>query len=279
MVVLIYIYTMNKYKKNRIIYSTLLLVCVVLFWLFDNFYTPATYSLPQGEGHRTEIPQGLWPSSTTCALVHHAHFALSYNEKYEQAEWVAYVLEKSHLTNDDRKRPLFLEDPKVGSKSADWRNYKGSGYDRGHLCPAGDRRFSEYAYNETFYTSNITPQNREFNAGIWNRLEQQVRYWAKKDGPLFVITAGVLQEGLPSIGEEDVAVPNYFYKIIAKGQGENLKILGFLFPNREDSGRLEKFVVPVDRLEKLTGIDFFRGLPDDQEDILEAGISNDSWKF
>jgi endonuclease G len=270
---------MNKYKKNRIIYSTLLLVCVVLFWLFENFYTPATYSLPQGEGHRTEIPQGLWPSSTTGALVHHAHFALSYNEKYEQAEWVAYVLEKSHLTNDDRKRPLFLEDPKVESKSADWRNYKGSGYDRGHLCPAGDRRFSEYAYNETFYTSNIAPQDREFNAGIWNRLEQQVRYWARKEGPLFVVTAGVLENGLQSIGEEGVAIPKYFYKILAKGRGEDLKIIGFLFPNQEDTGRLEKFVVPVDRLEKLTGIDFFRGLPDDQEDILEAGIIINSWKF
>jgi endonuclease G len=76
-----------------------------------------------------------------------------------------------------------------------------------------------------------------------------------------------------------VAIPKYFYKIVAKGQGEDLKIIGFLFPNQEDTGRLEKFVVPVDRLEKLTGIDFFRGLPDDQEDILEAGIIINSWKF
>ena len=279
MVVLIYIYTMNKYRKNRIIYTTLLLVCVVLFWIFDNFYTPAPYSLPEGEGDRTEIPQWLWPSSTTGEIVQHAHFALSYNEAYEQAEWVAYVLEKSHLTYDDRKRPLFLEDPKVSSRSADWRNYKGSGYDRGHLCPAGDRRFSKNAYNETFYTSNITPQDREFNAGVWNRLEQQVRYWAKKDGPLFVVTAGVLERGLPSIGEEDVAVPKYFYKIVAKGQGDNLKIIGFLFPNKESSGKLDQFVVPVDSLEKMTGIDFFTYLPDEQEDFLEAGLNTSGWRF
>ncbi|MCK0191011.1 DNA/RNA non-specific endonuclease [Arenibacter sp. F20364] len=270
---------MNKYRKNRIIYTTLLLVCVVLFWMFDNFYTPAPYSLPEGEGYRTEIPKWLWPSSSTGEIVQHAHFALSYNEAYEQAEWVAYVLEKSHLTKDDRKRPLFLEDPKVRTKSADWRNYRGSGYDRGHLCPAGDRRFSEYAYNETFYTSNIAPQDREFNAGIWNRLEQQVRYWAKREGPLFVVTAGVLEGGLSSIGEEDVAVPKYFYKIIAQGKGENLKIIGFLFPNQEDEERLDHFVVPVDRIEKLTGIDFFSGLPDEQEAILEASLSTSGWRF
>ena len=124
------------------------------------------------------------PSSTTGAIVVHDHYMLSYDEPYEQAEWVAYLLKKSHLTYDDRKRPYFIEDPKVRTKSADWRNYKGSGYDRGHLCPAGDRRFSGYAYNETFYTSNISPQNREFNAGIWNKLENKIRQWVKKEGTL-----------------------------------------------------------------------------------------------
>ena len=135
---------------------------------------------------------------------------------YEQAEWVAYVLDKSHLTYDDRKRPYFIEDPFVSSKSADWRNYKGSGYDRGHLVPAGDRRFSLQAYNETFYTSNISPQNREFNAGIWNDLEQQTRRWAKQYGTLYVFTGGVLKKGLEEIGEEGVDVPDHFYKIIAR---------------------------------------------------------------
>ena len=270
---------MNKYSKNRIIYSTLLLVCVFLFWVFDNFYTPSTYSQRETDGGRTEIPAHLLPNSTTGEVVQHAHYALSYNETYEQAEWVAYVLEKSHLTKDVRKRPFFIEDPRVGTKSADWRNYRKSGYDRGHLCPAGDRRFSEFAYNETFYTSNITPQNSDFNAGIWNRLEQQVRYWAKRDGPLFIVTAGVLEGGLASIGEEDVAIPKYFYKIIAKGRGENRKVIGFLFPHKEDTGKLDRFVVPVDRIEKLTGIDFFQKLPDDQEDMLEAGVSIGSWRF
>jgi len=146
----------NQRKKNRVIYTALLLLCIIGFWLFENFYTPDTYSSAEDDKLETNIPSYFLPTSTTGAIVAHDHFMLSYNEPYEQAEWVAYMLKKNHLTYDDRKRPYFIEDPKVKSKSADWRNYKGSGYDRGHLCPAGDRRFSEFAYNETFYTSNIS---------------------------------------------------------------------------------------------------------------------------
>ena len=157
------------------IYTVLILICIIGFWVFENFYTPDTYSTKEGKGLKTPIPNIYLPSSTTGILIDHNHFTLSYNEPFEQAEWVAYILKREHLTQDDRERPYFIEDPKIRSKSADWRNYKGSGYDRGHLCPAGDRRFSEQAYNETFYTSNISPQDRDFNAGIWNRLEMQVR--------------------------------------------------------------------------------------------------------
>lgn len=265
--------------KKKTIYTALLLVCVIGFWLFENFYTPATYSAPEGEGVKTDILADLLPSSTTGTLVEHDHFSLSYHETYEQAEWVAYTLHKDHLTNDDRKRPYFIEDPKVPTKSADWRNYRGSGYDRGHLCPAGDRRFSEYAYNETFYTSNITPQDKEFNAGVWNRLEQQVRYWAKRYGTLFVVTGGVLEQDLPHIGDEDVAVPKSYYKMISRGSGANLKVVAFLIPHRESPAQLRQFLVPVDQLERITGIDFFKNLPHTIQDSIESKVDSEGWKF
>lgn len=274
-----YICPMVKNRKNKIVYTVLLLLSAIVFWYVENFYSPATYSEPGYAGGVTEVPLALRPSSTTGEIVQHAHFILSYHEGYEQAEWVAYQLDKSHLTYDDRKRPYFIEDPKVSTRSADWRNYRGSGYDRGHLCPAGDRRFSEYAYKETFYTSNISPQKKDFNAGIWNRLEQQVRSWAKRDGPLTVVTGGILEKGLPTIGEEEVGVPQFYYKIVSKGSGDGMRVIAFLIPHREDTGSLKKFVVSVDRLEELTGIDFFQGLPDGLENTLEAGTRIDSWKF
>lgn len=265
--------------KKKSLYSILIIVCVVGFWFFENFYTPATYSAPENTKDKTKIPAYILPSSTTGDIIHHNHYSLSYHEEYEQAEWVAYVLKNSHLTYDNRQRPYFIEDPKVKSKSADWRNYKGSGYDRGHLCPAGDRRFTEYAYNETFYTSNISPQLNSFNGGIWNKLEQKIRDWTKKEKTIYVITGGVLERGLDEIGDEDVAVPDYFYKIVLKGKKDNLEVLAFLFPHENSSSGLNRFLVSVDEIEKRTGIDFFANMDDTMEQQIEASVNSNQWKF
>ncbi|UII74704.1 DNA/RNA non-specific endonuclease [Flagellimonas sp. HMM57] len=265
--------------KNNTIYTLLFVVCVVGFWLFENFYTPATYSDPNSKAHSSPFTTDFLPSSTTGAIIKHDYFMLSYSEPHEQAEWVAYELKQSHLTYDDRERPYFIEDPKVATKSADWKNYRGSGYDRGHLCPAGDRRFSEYAYNETFYTSNISPQNRKFNAGIWNRLEQKVRFWCKKYGDLNIITGGVLERGLKEIGSEDVDVPNAFYKVIFRKNGDSVKVLCFLIPNEESKKPLESFLVPIDSIEKLTSIDFFKNKPKIWQEKIESKIDTSGWTF
>lgn len=265
--------------KRKTVYSIVLIVCIIGFWLFENFYTPDTYSDPEIAGLKMDIPSAFMPGSTTGAIVEHSYYTLSYKEPYEQAEWVAYLLSKEQLTRDQRKRPFFIEDPKVKSKSADWRNYKGSGYDRGHLCPAGDRRFSEQAYNETFYTSNISPQDRDFNAGVWNRLEQQVRDWARRYDEVFVVTGGILEPDLKEIGDEDVDVPRYYYKIIARGNPNDPKILAFLFLGRESTKPLRQFAVSVDEIEKRTGIDFFEALPDEVETRLESTLQIGNWKF
>lgn len=268
---------MIKTVHNKTTYSVLLLICIIGFWLFENFYTPDTYSSPEGENTASTIEPHMMPSSTTGAIVKHDHFVLSYSESYEQAEWVGYPLKKEHLTYDDRKRPYFIEDPKVKTKSADWRNYKRSGYDRGHLCPAGDRRFSEYAYNETFYTSNISPQDREFNAGVWNRLEGQIRRWVKKDGTHYIFTGGILEHGLEEIGDEDVDVPLYFYKIVAKGTPKNMKVIAFLMPNKPSSKSIQQFTVTIDEVEKRTGIDFFNTLPIEVQQNIESKIIIRDW--
>ena len=219
------------------------------------------------------------PSSSTNQVVKHQYYTLSYNEVHEQAEWVAYELKKDYIKNNNFKRPFFIEDDKVKTGSADWRNYKNTKYDKGHLCPAGDMEFALDAYNDTFFTSNISPQVRNFNNGVWNRLEQKVRYWAVKYDGIYVITGGVLESSLMTIGKEKVSVPKSFYKILLDNSGEELKMIGFLVPNTESNKPLYSFVVSVDYIEKLTGINFFPKLNDNIENQLEKRNDYKNWSF
>lgn len=219
------------------------------------------------------------PTSTTNQVIVHDNYTLSYVEKYEQAEWVAYELKPTDLSNSNFDRPFFIEDNQVKTGSADWRNYKRSGFDKGHLCPAGDRKSSLKAYNETFLTSNISPQKHDFNDGIWNRLEQKVRYWASKYDGVYVVTGGVLENGLATIGKEKVAVPKYFYKVILDVDNGTYRMIGFLVPAVDSDKPLYQFVVPVDEIESLTGIDFFSKLDDAAETRLEKSSDYKSWSF
>jgi endonuclease G len=219
------------------------------------------------------------PTSTTGMIINHKYYCLSYNENHEQAEWVAYELKKTDVVYSNFQRPYFINDPKVRTGSASWRNYIRSGYDRGHLCPAADRRFSREAFNETFYTSNVSPQKNDFNGGVWSRLEQKTRYWSKKYDGLYVVTGGVLTNNLKVIGRENVSVPEYFYKILLDNNNGNYKAIGFLVPHKESDAPLYSFVVPIDRIEKITGINFFPKLPDSIENKVESESDYKSWSF
>jgi endonuclease G, mitochondrial len=219
------------------------------------------------------------PSSTTNKIITHQFYSLSYSEAHEQAEWVAYELKKEQLSKTNFERPYFIDDPKVNSGSASYRNYKRSGYDKGHLCPAGDRKFSREAFNETFYTSNISPQLNDFNAGIWGRLEQKARYWASKYDGVFVVTGGVLRNNLKTIGSEKVSVPEYFYKILLDQNNGKYKTIAFLLPHKDSNKPLYEFVVPIDKIEQLTAIDFFPKLPDNVENEIEKSSDYKNWAF
>lgn len=269
--------TLRKFKKNFRSVFSFGVVMVLFFGLFSAFVLPTDNSKIKIEG-QSEFFDFL-PSSTTNQIVKHDYFTLSYNENYEQAEWVAYELKRSYVRSSNFERPYFIEDPKVKTGSADWRNYKKSGYDKGHLCPAGDMEFAINAYNDTFFTSNISPQLHNFNGGVWNRLEQKVRYWATKYDGVYVITAGVLSPKLKTIGKEEVSVPNYFYKILLDNSNGKYKMIAFLVPSKKSDKPIYNFVVSVDSIEKMTGIDFFPKLDNKTENTLEKSSDYKSWSF
>ena len=145
------------------------------------------------------------------------------------------------------------------------------------MCPAGDRKETLDEYNETFFTSNISPQEHEFNSGVWNRLEEKVRYWATKNDGLYIVTGGVLTDNLKTIGKEEVSVPNYFYKVLLSKDGT--KMIGFLVPHKNSNKPLYEFVVSVDEIEKMTGIDFYPNLPDEIENQMESKSDYKDWSF
>ncbi|GAL61367.1 MULTISPECIES: DNA/RNA non-specific endonuclease [Algibacter] len=266
---------------KRKLLSVIAVVILVAIYGYEHFLDEEEKNeiVTEGRTSKSDTNEYFLPTSTTGQIVHHDGYSLSYSEPYEQAEWVAYELKKSHLSKNDFKRPYFEIDKAVKTGAADWRNYKKSGYDRGHLCPAGDRRYSKEAHDETFLTSNISPQKHDFNAGIWNTLEQKVRYWASKYNGVFVVTGGVLKGNMKTIGDEQVAVPNQFYKVLIDNNSGKTKMIAFLMPSVESKQPLYKFVVSVDEVEKLTGIDFFPELEDSLENKLEASSSYKNWSF
>ena len=211
------------------------------------------------------------------SIVRHSYYTLSYNEDYEQANWVYYTLTDSMVLNSGEERSNnFKVDTKVLTKSAKSSDYTKSGYDRGHLCPAGDMGFNPVAMKESFLMSNISPQSPDFNRGIWKELETQVRNWAKVEHLLYVLTGPVFKNNKDTIGKEKVLVPGYFYKIIYDPT-DVPKLIAFVLPNEKSDRPLTDFAIATDEAEKLTGYDFFSQLPNDQENKLESRVQLAGW--
>lgn len=218
------------------------------------------------------------PKSGSNQLIKHSFFSLSYSEEFEQAEWVAYMITSERAKGMVKRNDKFISDPFVASKSASSADYKKTGFDRGHLAPAADMKFDEIAMKECFYMSNISPQLPGFNRGIWKNLEEKLRNWALIEDTLYVITAGILTNIDKEIGENRVGVPNFFYKIILKYNANEMKAIAFCMPNQKSERSIYEYVVSIDKIEELTGIDFFPKLPDKLESKLESQINIDLWK-
>lgn len=217
-------------------------------------------------------------------LIRHEGYTLRYDDNLKNPVWVAYPLLAYEITGDaERDNERFMPDPAVEGGTALPTDYTRSGYDRGHQAPAGDFKFSQRLMRESFLMSNISPQAPQFNRGIWKSLEDQVRSWAYRDGGLYVVTGPVLKPGLPTIGKtNEVAVPEYFYKVILYCHNPDIRMIGFLLKNEPSEEPLSSFVVPVDQIEQATGLDFFPKIPDDLERRLESRSGRevvDKWFF
>ena len=225
--------------------------------------------------NKLEIPK-LQPGEY---LIEHFAYSLSYNEDHEQANWIAYELTGKETVSIINRSDKFIIDPLVLTGSATTSDYSKSGYDRGHLAPAGDMGWSELAMTESFYYSNMSPQVPGFNRGVWKRLEELIRDWALENDTLYVVTGPVLNNNLPAIGENNVSVPAYYYKVVLDNTLPDKKGIGFILPNASSKIPLHTFTVSIDSVESLTGIDFFPLLPDTLESRIENNIRIESWSW
>jgi len=227
----------------------------------------------------SDLASGYPSTSTTDTIRSYSGFDLGYNETYEQAAWVAYVLTRSEIESGDADRTDdFRPDTTISTGSALLSDYRGSGFDRGHLAPAGDMKWSRTAMSESFLMSNMSPQVPSFNRGIWKKLEEQVRQWALEKDSLFVVTGPVLKDISNHIGESMVGIPDHYFKVLVDLSPPDHSIIAFLMPNAQSSGDLFSYAVTVDSLEVFTGYDFFSSAPD-QETIrwLEGHLELSDW--
>ena len=220
---------------------------------------------------RLEIPQS--KKKLKEQVVEHKGYTVSYNTTWLIPNWVAYELTDEEVVGQVSRADKFVPDPDIKGRCSTTDDYKGSGYDRGHMAPAGDMKWDAKAMEESFYTTNICPQNHNLNAGDWKELEEQVRDWAIKNEKVYVVCGPIVKKNYATVGENNVAVPDSFYKVVLMYRDGSWRSLGFVFANKSGNKPLDTYAKSVDEVEKLTGLDFFSILPDDIENEIEKNGS------
>ena len=204
-------------------------------------------------------------------IIIHNDYSLEYSEIYKIPKWSAYKFYKDMTIINYKRKSTFHIDSNVKNKVFD-SDYKGSGYDRGHMTPLANFRYDYNSMIATNYYSNICPQTIGCNRGIWKRVENQVRKWVEKYDTLYIVSGPILSSQNKTIGS-GIIVPSFFYKVILAWDGWDYKSIAFLIPNEKSDKNIFEFQVSIDYIETITNIDFFYRLPDNVENKLEKDNS------
>lgn len=207
-------------------------------------------------------------------------YTVSYNQDLNVPNWVAWELNRERLVERESRADKFLPDPDLPeSEAVTTDDYKSSGWDRGHMCPAADNRWHWRAMQESFYMTNICPQNHNLNRGDWKELEDACREWAEKEGRIYIVCGPIFYNGKHRIigREHKIAVPDAFFKVILCADSRPPRSIGFIYKNTSGNHPLDYYVHSVDQVEHITGIDFFPSLPDEIEEQVEATYDLKQW--
>lgn len=209
------------------------------------------------------------------------YFIINHNDTWKIPCWVAYYLTSHDLQGTTKRQGGFYPDPELPlGLRAELADYIHSGYDRGHIAPAADFKRSKDAMTTTFLLSNMSPQTPELNRKIWQKLEEQVREHVNANGKAWIVTGNLFLSNdshfiAPSefIGLNKVAIPTHCFKVILLCNRHDIfSMYAFMLPNQKDTikGMPANYILRVDRLEQITGYDFFPLLNDSIESKLES---------
>lgn len=212
-------------------------------------------------------------------IIEHLAYMVSYNPDWLIPNWVAYELTDSEVVGEQERSNHFAPDPLVEGDPVVTKDYSNSGYDRGHMAPAGDMKWSEQAMRESFYMTNICPQNHNNNAGDWKDLEELARDLAHRYKSLYICCGPIVTDVSRTIGtNRKIVVPQAFYKVFLRRKADDTwTSIGFVMPNEAGNRPLMTYMVSVDEAEQMAGIDFFYLLPDSIEDVIEASYTVSDW--
>ena len=248
---------------------------------------------------RWEMPA----TDTSCDYITHytsdglLNYAMEYSKEKMHSRWVAYRYDsklKAQVTS--RSDEWGVEPFYNNNKTYQIATGFFGGYNRGHLVGSAERLYSREANVQTFYMSNMSPMNGNFNSIYWGEIETLVRNWGRNCGAgdtLYVVKGGTLDSLLTTttvrntLGETvQMAVPKYYYIAVLSLSSEGkAKAIGFWIEHKDfkDSSlsNLKKIrqaaACTIDELEERTGIDFFCNVPDCIENIVEARYTRSSW--
>ncbi len=280
----------RRKKKSRKNSSRNSVLTVAIFLVLCAIIVMAWKRLPNDENTHSSVAHA--PSSTMSGesllrviipdtipsqIVDYTGMTLSFNARRHTPNWVAWELTGDETTGTVKRSSTFYNDPNVAGCPETY-DYLYSGYDRGHMAPAADMKWSADAMKETFYLTNICPQDHKLNIGSWNNLEEKCRALAQIDSAIIIISGPLyLHPTKEFLGDNRVEVPSHFFKVILSPYSEQPSAIAFLIANSSHTEGLQKSATSINNIESLTGYDFFSALPNDVEEELEA--QNDFMKW
>jgi endonuclease G, mitochondrial len=268
-------------KGKKILIGTVFIILALsLLFVVNRFREKGKIYPPELVLKISDVSEGYPQDNLNDTLLKYTGFTISYNEENEEPAWVAYILTRTEVQSGNVVRSEnFRPDKNVSTGSATLKDYSGSGYDRGHMAPAADMKWSKEAMSESFLMSNMSPQDQRFNRGIWGRLEAKVRDWAVSNDSLLVISGPVLRGIKKHIGANNIGVPEYYFKVIADISAPTYKVIAFVLKNKSGTGDILNYAVTIDSVERITGYDFFPKMKDQaMKERMEKTINTSAWK-